>query len=103
MAEDLGTGRTAPKPWRGDRRSGRIEAEANLLLGAAEATPDITLAELREKFLAERGVWPESVRSSVCEALRRLTFQVRHRLSPEPPWERDTATSALRRDAACAA
>ena len=34
---------------------------------------------------------------------RRLTNQVRHRLCPEPPWERDTATSALRRDVACAA
>jgi MFS transporter, OFA family, oxalate/formate antiporter len=34
---------------------------------------------------------------------RRFPIQVRHRLCPEPPWERDTATSALRRDAACAA
>ncbi len=34
---------------------------------------------------------------------RKLTNQVRHRLCPEPPWERDIATSALRRDAACAA
>ncbi len=34
---------------------------------------------------------------------RRLTNQVRHRLCPGPPWDRDTATSALRRDAACAA
>ena len=35
-------------------------------------------------------------------AERRLTFQVRHRLCPEPPWEQNTATLALRRDAACA-
>ena len=28
---------------------------------------------------------------------------VRHRLCPGSPWDRDTATSALRRDAACAA
>jgi putative aminopeptidase FrvX len=34
---------------------------------------------------------------------RRLTNQVRHRLCPGSPWDRDTATSALRRDAACAA
>lgn len=55
MAEYLGTGRTAPKPRGGDRRSGRVEAQADLLLGAVEATPDITLAELREKLIAERG------------------------------------------------
>jgi amylosucrase len=35
--------------------------------------------------------------------MRRFPIQVRHRLCPEPPWERATATSALRRDAACAA
>jgi hypothetical protein len=33
---------------------------------------------------------------------RRLTLQVRHQLCPGPPWDRDTATSRLRRDAACA-
>jgi transposase len=55
MDEYRRTGRTAPKPRGGDRRSGRIEAQAELLLGAIEATPDITLAELREKMIAERG------------------------------------------------
>ena len=49
------TGRTAPKPRGGDRRSGRIEAQADLLMGAIEATPDVTLAELRERLIAERG------------------------------------------------
>jgi len=49
------TGRTAPKPRGGDRRSGRIEAQADLLMDAIEATPDITLTELREKLIAERG------------------------------------------------
>ena len=34
---------------------------------------------------------------------RRLTNQVRHRLCPGSPWDKDTATSVLRRDAACAA
>lgn len=55
MAEYLGTGRTAPKPRGGDRRSGRIEAQADLLLAAVEVMPDITLAELRDKLIAERG------------------------------------------------
>ncbi|MBA2557590.1 MAG: transposase [Chloroflexi bacterium] len=49
------TGRTAPKPRGGDRRSGRIEAQADLLMDAIERAPDITLAELREKLVAERG------------------------------------------------
>jgi transposase len=55
MAEYLRSGRTAPKPRGGDRRSGRIEAQADLLLSAIEETPDITLAELRERLIAERG------------------------------------------------
>jgi transposase len=55
MAEYLATGRTAPQPRGGDRRSGRIEAQADLLLATVEAVPDITLAELREKLIAERG------------------------------------------------
>ena len=35
----LRTGRTAPKPRGGDRRSGRIEAQADLLMQAIEETP----------------------------------------------------------------
>lgn len=55
MDEYLRTGRTAPKPRGGDRRSGRIEAQADLLLSAIETTPDITLAELRALLIEERG------------------------------------------------
>jgi tetratricopeptide (TPR) repeat protein len=40
--------------------------------------------------------------TGLAPSVRRLTNQVRHRLCPGPPWERDTATSALRRDAVCA-
>ncbi len=47
MDEYLRTGRTAPKPRGGDRRSGRIEAQADLLMRAIETEPDITLAEPR--------------------------------------------------------
>lgn len=49
------TGRTAPRPRGGDRRSGRTEAQAGFLLGAVAETPDITLAELRARLIAERG------------------------------------------------
>ena len=55
MDEYLRTGRTAPKPRGGDRRSGRIEAQSDFLMRAIEDTPDITLTELREKLIAERG------------------------------------------------
>ena len=55
MDEYLRTGGMAPKPRGGDRRSGRIEAQADLLMQAIEDVPDITLAELRERLIAERG------------------------------------------------
>jgi transposase len=54
MDEYLRTGRTAPKPRGGDRRSGRIEAQAELLLQAIEEAPNVTLAELRERLITER-------------------------------------------------
>jgi len=44
-----------PGPLGGDRRSGRIERHAELILGLVEARDDITLAELREA-LARQGV-----------------------------------------------
>ncbi len=48
-------GDARPKALGGDRRSGRIEAQAAFILGLVEATPDITLAEIRTA-LAERAV-----------------------------------------------
>lgn len=54
MDEYLRTGRTAPKPRGGDRRSGRIEAQADLLMQRIEAAPEITLSELRERLITER-------------------------------------------------
>jgi transposase len=54
MDEYLRTGRTAPKPRGGDRRSGRVEAQAVFLMSAIEEAPDITLAELRERLIAEK-------------------------------------------------
>lgn len=43
-----------PGPLGGDRRSGRIEAEAELVLGLLAETPDITVEEMRTA-LATRG------------------------------------------------
>lgn len=88
MAEYLGTGRTAPKPRGGDRRSGRIEAPADLLLAAVEATPDITLAELRDKLIAERG---ECFAASTIHGFfrrRGITYKKR----PRMPASRSTRT-----------
>lgn len=48
-------GDATPKRQGGDRRSGRIEAHAALILDALERKSDITLADLRAE-LAEHGV-----------------------------------------------
>ena len=49
------TGDVRPGRIGGDKRSGRIEAYAPVILAAVEEKPDITLAELRE-LLAGHGV-----------------------------------------------
>jgi transposase len=79
LATEHGT--PAPQPQGGDRRSGRIEAHAALILGAYEATPDITLAELRA-LLAEHGV--EVAIGTVWRffARRGITRKKRRRMRP---------------------
>jgi len=75
------TGDVMPKPQGGDRRSGRIEAHAALILALVQETPDITLAELRAK-LAERGI---SVGISTLWRFferRRITFKKSLRTRP---------------------
>ncbi len=53
-ALERGKGDVRPSPLGGDRRSGRVEAQARLILGLLAATPDITVEELRAS-LGERG------------------------------------------------
>ena len=48
-------GDARPKALGGDRRSGRIEAEAATILSLLEAIPDITIEELR-RALREKGL-----------------------------------------------
>ena len=55
MQTYLRTGRSRAKPCGGDRRSGRLEAQAGFLMDAVQQTPDITLAELRQRLISERG------------------------------------------------
>src|SRR3954469_12766446 len=54
-------GDARPKALGGDRRSGRIEARAGLILGLVEATPDITLEELRTALAAAAWQWATAV------------------------------------------
>lgn len=76
----LRTGRTAPKPRGGDRRSGRIEAQHAFLVAAIEETPDITLAELRARLIEERG--EVFALSTIHEFFRRhgISFKKRRRM-----------------------
>jgi transposase len=53
-AQQRETGSAAPKPRGGDRLSGRIEAQAGVILALVDETCDITLMELQSK-LAEQG------------------------------------------------
>lgn len=48
-------GDVRPGPLDGDRRSGRIERHADMILGLLDRQRDVTLAELQEA-LAEQGV-----------------------------------------------
>jgi transposase len=43
------------KPLGGDRRSGRIEAQRDYLLGLIRRTPDVTLLEIQERLIANCG------------------------------------------------
>ena len=48
------SGTVAPSRQGGDRRSGRIEAYSEVILGLVTDTPDMTLAELRTKLKERR-------------------------------------------------
>ena len=49
------TGQISPSPSGGDRRSGRIEAQRDYLLGLIRRTPDITLLEIQERMIQNCG------------------------------------------------
>jgi transposase len=81
-------GDVRPGPLGGDRRSGRIEAQAELVLGLLAATPDITVEEMRAA-LATRG------HAFGYGTLQR--FFIRHRITrkkrPRTPASRTARTS----------
>ena len=49
------TGDISPQPSGGDRRSGRIEAQQDYLLGLIRRRPDITLLEIQERLIKNCG------------------------------------------------
>ena len=49
------TGEISPAPTGGDRRSDRIEAHREYLLGLIGRQPDITLLEIQERLIANCG------------------------------------------------
>jgi transposase len=49
------TGEISPAPSGGDRRSGRIEAHRDYLLGLVRRSPDLTLLEIKERLIANCG------------------------------------------------
>jgi transposase len=69
------TGNVGPRPQGGDRRSHRLEAHAEEILGLIEATPDITLSELAEHLAERHGV--KAAQSTIWRLLDRhgMTFK----------------------------
>ena len=49
------TGEISPQPSGGDRRSGRIEAHHDYLMGLIRRTPDITMLEIQERLIKNCG------------------------------------------------
>ena len=49
------SGEISPAPTGGDRRSGRIEAHRDYLLGLIRRQPDLTLLEIQERLIANCG------------------------------------------------
>lgn len=74
-------GDAKPKALGGDRRSGRIEAQAALILRLVTETPDITLVELKSA-LASRGVGVGIATLWRFFERRRITLKKRRRTRP---------------------
>lgn len=76
------TGRTAARTQGGDRRTDRIEAHADYLLAKVEEMPDVTLAELRDALMRERGLAVAISTIWRFFARRRITLKKRRRVRP---------------------
>jgi len=74
-------GEIAPKRQGGDRRSGPIEAYAEVILNAVDANPDITLAEL-QAVLKDAGLSAGIGTIWRFFARRKITLKKRRRMPP---------------------
>jgi len=74
-------GDVAPEKQGGDRRSHRIEAHAQVILDTVAASPDITLAELRET-LATHGISASVTSLWRFFDRRKITLKKRRRTPP---------------------
>ena len=74
-------GDARPKALGGDRRSGRIEAHAGLILSLVEEMPDITLVEIKTA-LAENDIGVGVATLWRFFDRRRITFKKRLRMPP---------------------
>lgn len=74
-------GHAEPMRQGGDRRSERIEAQAETILGLVKATPDMTLAEMRSA-LAARGLGFGIATLWRFFARRQITLKKRPRMRP---------------------
>jgi len=81
-------GNPAPKPMGGDRRSAATQAHAAAILARVEATPDLTLEELRAALAAE-GVAVSY--GALWRFLRR--HAITRKKSPRTPPNRNALTS----------
>ena len=69
------TGKMSPAPTGGDRRSARVEAHRDYLLGLIRRQPDLTLLEMQERLLANDGErFSSSVLWRFCDR-HELTFK----------------------------
>lgn len=81
QTQQTASGGFAPKPQGGDRRSARIEVEADFILGEVDKTPDVMLAELKAKTQERKvsvsigSLWRFFDR-------RRVTFKKKRRTPP---------------------
>ena len=100
------TGELSPRLLGGDRRSGRIEAHHDYLMGLIRRTPDITLLEIQERLIRNCGehffVFRRFGASSTVTASRSKKDRARHgaaaprRAEETPRMVRGTARSRPR-------
>ena len=82
------SGEISPAPTGGDRRSGRIEAHRDYLLGLVRRQPDLTLLEIQERLIANCG---ERFSSSVI-----WRFFDRHEITFKNVWPAPSAREFCR-------